>query len=181
MQASLRDRRKRLALALAVSSGLHVSVMLALDTLEKGRHDAPQAGLRLTLSDGAAARGAPPEALPTTQPRGTDGTHERAERYYYRNTEVDVPATLVSRPPIVIPEYAYHSRLIGTVRARVFIGASGAVDTVHIVDVRPVRGLFEAAALDALRQMRYRPALLDGRPVRNQKVVEVTFDPREEI
>ncbi|MGH8720662.1 MAG: energy transducer TonB, partial [Burkholderiales bacterium] len=86
----------------------------------------------------------------------------------------------LSPVPLLIPEYAYHSRLMGRVRARVFIGADGSVDKVAILDAAPVRGLFEEPAVAALRKMRYRPARIEGRPVRSQKVVEVVFDPRAE-
>jgi hypothetical protein len=54
------------------------------------------------------------------------------------------------------------------------------VDSVQIVEVRPRSGVFEAAAIDALRQIRYKPAELAGRAVKSQKVVEVTFNPRDD-
>ena len=99
---------------------------------------------------------------------------------YYRNSEVDEPAVPIERGRLVIPEHAYLSRLAGTVKARIFVSEEGTVESVDIVEVRPVAGLFEEAALEALRQVRYTPARIAGRPVKTQKLIEVTFDPKPE-
>jgi TonB family protein len=70
--------------------------------------------------------------------------------------------------------------LHGTVKARVFISEEGAVESVYILEVKPVSGIFEEAALEALRQVVYAPARIAGQPVKAQKVIEVTFNPYEE-
>jgi TonB family protein len=72
------------------------------------------------------------------------------------------------------------SRLAGKVTARVYISATGSVDTVEIVKVQPRGGVFEQAALEALRQVRYQPAQIGGQTVNSQKLIEVTFNPYEE-
>jgi hypothetical protein len=41
-------------------------------------------------------------------------------------------------------------------------------------------GEFEEAALAAARQLVYDPALRNGRPVKSEKLIEVTFDPYED-
>jgi TonB family protein len=102
-----------------------------------------------------------------------------AERYY-RNSEVDEQAMPIVQGPLIFPEQAYVSKLAGTVRARVYIDERGNVVSVKIVQAEPVRGVFEDAALEALAQVRYRPALLAGQPVKSQKLIEVTFNPYEE-
>lgn len=99
---------------------------------------------------------------------------------YYKNSEVDVPATPIVRGPLVFPEHAYVSKLHGTVRARVYISEAGEVESVQIVEVKPLGGIFEEAALEALRQVRYKPAEIAGQPVKTQKLIEVTFNPYEE-
>jgi TonB family protein len=86
----------------------------------------------------------------------------------------------ISRGPLIVPEHAYLSRLAGTVRARVYISEKGEIDSVEIVEVTPRQGIFEEAALEALRQVRYQPAQLAGQPVKTQKLIEVKFDPYED-
>jgi TonB family protein len=99
---------------------------------------------------------------------------------YYRSREVDVQAVPVSSGPLVYPEIAYISKLHGTVRARVFISEDGVVESVQIVGVKPRRGIFEEAALEALRQVRYKPAEIAGSRVKSQKLIEVKFNPYDE-
>ena len=99
---------------------------------------------------------------------------------YYRNSEVDVQAVPVSRGPLIFPELAFLSKLEGTVRARVYISEDGTVESVEIVEAQPRRGIFEEAALEALRQVRYKPAEIAGERVKSQKLIEVKFNPRED-
>jgi hypothetical protein len=51
---------------------------------------------------------------------------------------------------------------------------------VQIVAAKPRRGIFEEAALEALRQVRYKPAEIRGSRVKSQKLIEVKFDPYDE-
>jgi TonB family protein len=99
---------------------------------------------------------------------------------YYSNSEVDLQAEPLVQGPLIFPEHEYLSKLAGTVRARVYIDEHGTVVSADIVESRPVRGVFEEAALEALSQVRYRPAMLAGQPVKSRKLIEVTFNPREE-
>lgn len=99
---------------------------------------------------------------------------------YYRSREVDVQAVPVSSGPLVYPELAYISKLHGSVRARVFISEDGIVESVQVVDAKPRRGIFEEAALEALRQVRYKPAEIRGSRVKSQKLIEVKFNPYDQ-
>lgn len=171
MASVMRAWEKTLPLALVVSAGLHLVAVLALDAPPVGWGQGPAQALQVLL-------GGEESSVPVAQPRKAGPGALPAAQPYYRKAELDEPAIALSPVPLLIPEYAYHSRLGGRVRARVFIGSDGSVDKVVILEVEPVRGLFEEPALTALRKMRYRPAKLDGRPVRSQKVVDVVFDPR---
>lgn len=162
---------RTLALALVLSAGLHVVAVLVLEAPMPGQGPAFPDGLHVQLAQGATPAVAPPRDAAPEGPAA-------ANRYYYRRSELDEPAVALSQAPLLIPEYAYHSRLAGRVRARVFIGADGTVESVAVLEVEPVRGLFERPAVEALRGVRYRPARIGGRPVRSQKVVDVVFDPR---
>ena len=79
--------------------------------------------------------------------------------------------------PLILPEQVYLSKVAGTIRARVYIDEQGTVVSVDIVHAHPVRGVFEEAALEALSQVRYRPAILAGQAVKSQKLIEVKFAP----
>lgn len=98
---------------------------------------------------------------------------------YFTRSQVDVPATPLERTPLIYPAEAYIWKLAGRVQARVFINESGEIDQVSIVHAHPP-GIFEEAALAALWQIRYKPALIGGIPVRSQRLVEVGFDPYEQ-
>jgi len=177
----MREWERTLSLALVLSAGLHLVAVLALDAAPLGAGHGIRQELRLLLrgEEPAAGKDASPAVPPT--PRSHTAApqpgHPPADRYY-RKAEVDAPAIPISRVPLLIPEHAYYSRLVGKVRARVFIGADGGVDKVQILEAEPVRGLFEDAALDALRGMRYQAARIGGRAVKSQKVVDVVFNPR---
>jgi len=69
-------------------------------------------------------------------------------------------------------------KLRGTVRLRLYISERGTVDRAQVVYAHPP-GEFEEAALEAVRKLVYDPAIKNGRPVKSQKLIEVTFDPYE--
>ena len=72
----------------------------------------------------------------------------------------------------VYPLQAMPMRLSGTVKLQATIGESGRVQEIKIVSGPP---LLTAAAIDAVRQWRYSPFLLDGKPVKMQKDITVMF------
>ncbi len=72
----------------------------------------------------------------------------------------------------VYPLQALPMRLAGTVILQATIGEKGKVDDVKIVSGPP---LLTAAAIDAVRQWRYTPFLLDGKPVKMQKQITISF------
>jgi TonB family protein len=189
--------RKNVSLAFTLSAGLHLIAMMTLDLAPGTWRHGVQPALKVVL------RQAPPEATPSpTLAAAQLGTRQRPPKAelqeglsaktarsgssmpigerYYRNSEVDVQAVPISRGPLIFPELAYVSRLAGTVKARIYISEKGEIDSVEIVEVAPRRGIFEDAALEALRQVRYQPAQLAGQPVKSQKLIEVTFNPYEE-
>jgi len=52
------------------------------------------------------------------------------------------------------------------------IAADGTIQSVHVVSGPP---LLMGAALDAVRQWRYKPTLLNGEPVEVQTLITVNF------
>ena len=200
----MRQSEVDLALALALSAGLHLIAMMTLDLSPGAWRHGFQPALRVVLKEPppesaltevAASQASRPEPAAARRAEQTAESGRRAAdarpgaslplagalgEHYYTAHEVDVAAEAIERGPLVIPELAYVSRLAGSVRARVYIGEDGAVESVSIVEARPRGGIFENAATEALRQVRYKPAEIAGRPVKSQKLVEVNFNPYED-
>jgi TonB family protein len=72
----------------------------------------------------------------------------------------------------VYPLQALPMRLRGSVILQATIGEKGKVDDVKVVSGPP---LLTAAAIDAVRQWRYTPFLLNGKPVKMQKEITINF------
>jgi protein TonB len=90
-----------------------------------------------------------------------------------------LPATVVvkqgrvtSRIDPVYPELARNERVEGTVRLNVTVGVDGAVRSVALLG--GPRLLVDAAEA-AVRQWRYTPSTVDGRPVEFQQEVDLRF------
>jgi TonB family protein len=71
------------------------------------------------------------------------------------------PQKLVDVPP-VYPEPARQARVTGTVLLELTVGADGAVTNARVLRSIPQ---LDAAAIDAARQWRYAPTLVNGEPV----------------
>ena len=173
---------KDVGLALVASAGLHAIAGLSFDPAPAAFGEDPQAaGLEVRFITTAEAKPVPRTGpLHAGPPRAlANATSAPLPLRYYRDAEVDRPAQPVSQVPLIYPENAYLSRLAGAVRARVYIDDKGSVVSIDVVDAKPIAGVFEDAAVQALSQLRYRPALVAGRPVMSQKLVEVKFDPYE--
>jgi TonB family protein len=72
----------------------------------------------------------------------------------------------------VYPELAREQNVQGTVKLQVTVGETGAVRSVVAVSGP---GLLIEAARSAVRQWRYTPSLLDGKPVESQEYVSIVF------
>ena len=82
------------------------------------------------------------------------------------------PALLVKVDPSY-PQAARRAGLGGRVTLRAVIAEDGSVDAVEVF--ASTNPLFDEAAVDAVRKWRYRPALMNGRPVRVYFSVVVNF------
>jgi TonB family protein len=80
----------------------------------------------------------------------------------------------ISKVAPAYPAQAVQKGLGGTVHLHATIGKSGTVES-----VRPIKGpvLLIPAALDAVRQWRYRPTLLDQQPTEMQEDLTIEFRP----
>ena len=81
-------------------------------------------------------------------------------------------AKLVNRVQPVYPEEARKNRIQGTVRLHVILGKDGTVQQLEVMSGHP---LLQQASLDAVRQWRYQPTLLNGEPVEVDTTIDVIF------
>lgn len=82
---------------------------------------------------------------------------------------------LVHRVAPQYPAQAKQARLQGTVVLQAVIGKDGSVTSVHALRGNPV---LTQAAIDAVKQWRYKPYALNGEPVEADTQISVTFSPQ---
>src|SRR6202049_621663 len=83
-----------------------------------------------------------------------------------------VTAHLISSVPPMYPAMARTQHISGDVRVDALIGANGRVSSMKVV-AGPT--ILHQAAMDALRQWKYQPATLDGKPVAMHLSVPIQF------
>lgn len=188
----LTSNQKRFALALFCSALLHIGLLSIKSGGYVGGATIPDKPLQVSF-----AHPIPPSALdnhieavptapfPKTKPSATSSTGlipevpAETDRYYL-SSEVDVRAEPLKMEPLVYPEQAYQMRIFGKVRLRVYINEEGNIDSIDVVEATPP-GVFEDAALKALLATKFSAALKNGNKVKNQKLMEINFDPYENI
>jgi protein TonB len=81
-------------------------------------------------------------------------------------------AMLIAQPHPLYPPLAKQARIQGIVELNAVIGKDGTVQNLSVVKGHP---LLVQAALDAVKQWRYKPTLLNGEPVEVQTTIDVNF------
>ena len=81
-------------------------------------------------------------------------------------------AKLTAQPKPVYPPLARQARIQGTVRLEADISKDGTIENLKVISGHP---LLIQAALDAVKQWRYQPTLLNGVPVEVVTTVDVNF------
>jgi len=81
-------------------------------------------------------------------------------------------AKIINRVQPIYPPLARQTRISGTVRLHAIIGKDGTIQSLEVVSGHP---LLQQAALDAVRQWRYQPTLLNGEPVDVDTTIDVIF------
>jgi len=81
-------------------------------------------------------------------------------------------AMLINRVQPQYPPLARQTRISGTVRLHAIISKDGSVQQLEVLSGHP---LLVQAALDAVRQWKYRPTLLNGEPVEVDTTIDVIF------
>jgi TonB family protein len=83
-----------------------------------------------------------------------------------------VPAKLVKKVQPAYPAEARESKIEGTVKLQVVVQKDGSVTVQNVVEGDPI---LSPAAIEAVKQWRYEPTLLDGKPIDMETTIEVTF------
>ncbi|MDP2998382.1 MAG: TonB family protein [Bryobacterales bacterium] len=81
-------------------------------------------------------------------------------------------ARLLNQPKPTYPPLAKQARIQGTVRFNAIIGRDGAIQNLTVVSGHP---LLVPSALEAVRQWKYQPTLLNGEPVEVVTQIDVNF------
>lgn len=81
-------------------------------------------------------------------------------------------ARLVSQPRPVYPPLAKQARIQGVVKLQAIIARDGTIQELQVISGHP---LLVQSALDAVRQWRYQPTLLNGEPVEVSTTIDVVF------
>jgi protein TonB len=79
---------------------------------------------------------------------------------------------LIYKVQPIYPPLARTARIQGAVHLRAVISRTGAIENLQAIDGHP---MLVGAALDAVRQWRYRPYILNGDPVEVETQVTVNF------
>jgi protein TonB len=81
-------------------------------------------------------------------------------------------ANLINAPKPVYPPLARQARISGTVKLNAIISKEGAIEQLTVVSGHP---LLIPSALEAVKQWRYKPTLLNGEPVEVITQIDVNF------
>ena len=79
---------------------------------------------------------------------------------------------LVHKVQPVYPPLARQARIYGQVVLQAVISKAGTIENLHLVSGHP---MLTQAAMDAVKQWRYRPYILNGEPVEVETQVTVNF------
>ena len=81
-------------------------------------------------------------------------------------------ARIINRVQPIYPPLARQTRISGVVRLHAIISKDGTIQQLEVISGHP---LLQQAALDAVRQWRYQPTLLNGEPVEVDTTIDVIF------
>lgn len=107
--------------------------------------------------------------------KGLLGDQVAGQNLVMTESAVDQPPRPTTRTRPVFPPRAQARGLEGAVTLRILVGPNGEVLKVRVKSAAP-EGVFESAALQAVRQWRFRPGMYQGQPVKVWVEQVVRFD-----
>lgn len=99
---------------------------------------------------------------------------------YFRAHELDVRSEPINEVLLQYPQIPYLRRIGGVVQFALYINAEGGLDRIEFIKADPP-GMFEEAAWEAVKQLRFSPALKNGQRVKSEKIIDVVFDPYDDL
>ena len=81
----------------------------------------------------------------------------------------------LQRIPPQYPRDAARSGITGWVQLEVLVNADGSVRSAKVLDAKP-RGMFEAAAVQAVMRWKFKPKIKDGKPVEQRGAQKIEFN-----
>jgi protein TonB len=105
------------------------------------------------------------------RPPATNDAHRDRPKVLHE-THID-PAMLVHRVEPIYPTLARQTRRAGRVELRAVIATDGTIQSLQVVSGDP---LFYQSAIEAVRQWRYRPTVLNGEPVEIDTFISVIYN-----
>lgn len=92
----------------------------------------------------------------------------------YKHDTVTTKANILSKPEPLYTEQARKKQISGTVRLRMVLSFDGKVR--HILVLHGLKGGLTEMAVNAARQIKFKPATKDGRPVSQFVTIEYNFN-----
>lgn len=142
----------------------YVSDPRRIDTLDRPRNYGGTVAATLPIAGTAQGSAGATAAPSTDEPAPIELLHVPADEL----------ERISARDP-VYPVEALRQRLRGSVELEFTITPSGAVRDIQVVNAEP-RGVFDAAATEALAQWRFRPRFVNGQAVAQRSTVTMRFD-----
>ncbi|QSZ42719.1 TonB family protein [Sulfurimonas aquatica] len=97
-----------------------------------------------------------------------------AEDAIMNENTVDVKPKVLSRPPLEYPADAAKNGIKGYVVINLLVGKDGSVELAKVLESQPV-GVFDEAALNAVRTWRFSPAMYKAKPVKMWAKQKIRF------
>ncbi len=133
----------------------------------------PPGGLLVVLRNGAEVFRLPPNESPGKSPeKGMQSPSSSQAEGTGERSAASADGSLVHRVEPEYPEAARQQNIQGSVILDVHIGVDGAVQEVRVASGPP---LLAQAASDAVKQWKFKPRLINGRPVEMQTRVTLNF------
>lgn len=108
-------------------------------------------------------------------PKGNGSLTQGSESLVKNNSSVDRAARVVQRTPPSYPQAARSKGISGLIVVKVKISSSGSVEEAKVESAEPP-GIFEDAALSAVRSWRFEPAFQKGNAVASWLQQKIRFE-----